>query len=81
MQSYTAIECNYTRGPRKVFPVKKEEQEKEEEEEEAEDGNKQHEENKIRTTMWSSVAMQQSCTGGPRQCFLSSEQGGKRGGG
>ena len=78
MQSYTAIEYSYTRGPRKVFPVN-EEQEKEEEEK-AEDENKQHKENKIRTTMWSSVAMQQSCTGGPRQCFLSSERGGERGG-
>ena len=79
IQSYTAIECSYTRRPRKVFPVNKEEQENEEEEE-VEDENKQHKENKIRTTMWSSVAMQQSCTGGPRQCFLSSERGCERGG-
>ena len=40
-----------------------------------EDGNKQQEEDKIRTTMQCSAVMQQSCTHGPRKFFLSSERG------
>ena len=59
------------------FPVNKEEEEKQEEEEKEEkveeDGNKQQEEDVIRTTMQCSAAMEQSCTNGPRQLFLSSE--------
>ena len=35
---------------------------------------KEEEEEEIRTTMQSSVAMQQSCTHWPRQLFLSSKQ-------
>ena len=48
------------------FPVKKEEKKEEEEEEKVE-------ENKIRTILQFSMAMQQSCTRGARQLFLSSE--------
>ena len=33
--------------------------------------NKQEEEDKIRTTMQSSIAMQESCTRGPMELFLS----------
>ena len=36
-----------------------------------EEDNKQEEEDKIRTRMQSSVAMQESCTRGPRELFLS----------
>ena len=39
----------------------------------------EEEEVEIRTTMQSSVVMQQSCTHQPRQLFLSSEQGGGEG--
>ena len=42
-----------------------------------EEENKEEEEEEITTTMQSSSAMQQSCTHGPRQLFLSSEQGGE----
>ena len=47
------------------FPVNEKE-----EEEEVEDENKQQEKDEIRTTV---VPMQQSCTHGPKQLFLSSE--------
>ena len=55
------------------FPVNKEEKEK------GEDKNKQQKEDKIKTTMQSSVATQQICTRGPRQSFLFSKQGGEGG--
>ena len=57
------------------FPVNKEEKEKEE------DKNKHQKEDKIKTTMQSSVATQQICTRGPRQSFHSSKRGGKGEGG
>ena len=51
------------------FPVNKEEEK--EKEEEAEE--KVEEEEEMRTRMQSSIAVQQSCTCGPRRFFLSSE--------
>ena len=45
-----------------------------------EKGEEEEEEEDIRTTMQSSVAMQQSCTRQPRQLFLSSKQGVEDGG-
>ena len=53
-------QLNCTHGPRKLFPVNEEEQEKEEKEEKVKDKNMQHKEDEIRTTLWSSVAMQRS---------------------
>ena len=50
------------------FPANKKEEKEEEE-------NKQEEEDEIRTIMQSSIAMQQSCTCGLRQMFLSGEGG------
>ena len=49
-----------------------EEEENKEEEREEEEA----ERDEIRTTMQSSIAMQQSCSCGPRQLFLYTEQGG-----
>ena len=39
-----------------------------------EENQQEEEEDKIKTTMQSSVAMLQSCTHGPKQLFLSSKQ-------
>ena len=50
------------------IPVNKEEEKEKEEAEE-----KVEEEDKMRTRMQSSIAVQQSCTRGPRRLFLSSE--------
>ena len=55
------------------FPVNMEKEEEEEEKVEEE------EEDEIRTIMQSSIAMQQSCSRGLRQLFLSGEGGGKSG--
>ena len=73
MQSYTAIECKLYSWAKEIVSSKQGGAGEGGGRGEAEDENKQHKENEIRTTMWSSVAMQQSCTSGPRQCFLSSE--------
>ena len=60
------------------FSVNKEEDKQEENEEKVdEEENKQEEGDKIRTTMQSSAAVQQSCTCGEGNCsFLSRERGG-----
>ena len=51
------------------------EEEEEEEEKEEEEKEEDEEEEEITTAMHFSTAIQQSCTRGPRQLFLSSEQG------
>ena len=72
MQSSTAMQQSSTGGQGNCFfSVNEEKQEEKGEKVEQEEGNKQKEEDKIRTTMQSSVAMQESCTCGPRELFLS----------
>ena len=77
MQSSAAMPQSSTGGQGNCFfsvnEEKQEEKEEKVEEEEGnkQEGNKQEEEDKIRTTMQSSVAMQESCTCGPRELFLS----------
>ena len=71
--------CTHAQG-NCFFPVNKDEEEiKEEKEEVEEEENKEEEEedkdDKFTTAMQFSTAMQQSCTRGPRQLFLFSEQG------
>ena len=53
-------------------------EEEEEKGEAEEDEEEEEEEVNIRTTMQSSIAMQQGCTRQPRQLFLSSKQCGER---
>ena len=67
----TAMQLGFTHGQCNCFfPVNKVEERGKEEE----DNKQQEEEDAIRTIMQSSVTMQQNCTRGSRQLFISSKQ-------
>ena len=70
MQSSAAMQQSCTGGQGNCFfSVNKEEKQEENEEKVEEKENKQEEEDKIRITMWSSVAMLCNCTHSPKQIF------------
>ena len=70
MQSSAAMQQSCTGGQGKCFfSVNKEEIQEENEEKVEEKENKQEEEDKIRITMWSSVAMLCNCTHSPKLIF------------